>query len=191
MPTQPSFGKGRESNPKNIVLNPDQATYMSATLESGIGPIEPGDVLGKRTATKRFAQVVKAVLQGEASGANATVSVDSVSLLSAGDTALLSRGETEEETQAIASVDADNDTVTFSGTLDNTHPTGRTIRLSDGSEKAVAIYPGDRKISKERLDKGSLNDGIVVGNALVDSGTLNHSDSNAISDLNDDFIFKP
>ena len=188
MPSQPKFRKGDESSPKSVVKNPDQAVRMSAQLQSGIGPVDPGDVLGQQSDGP-YAQTVKAVLQEDVSNTDSTASVDEVDLLSSGDNVILARGETDEESGILSSVDADNNTVTISGTFSSAHTSGTSIRRDDGSHVAKAIYPGQRTLSYERLKKGNVNDGLVVGNALVDSADLNHYDANAREDLDDDFIF--
>ena len=64
---------------------------------------------------------------------------------------------------------------------------------NDVISPAKAIYDGQREISSDRLAENVVNEGLVFGNAVVDSSDLNVEDpasaSDAVSDLEGQFIF--
>lgn len=46
---RPGYTKQGSTNPKDVLVTDEQATFISGVLASGVGKIEPGDVIGKNS----------------------------------------------------------------------------------------------------------------------------------------------
>lgn len=175
---------------RQILAFPEhQGPIVSVLLTAGQGDLVSGTLLGKITASGKYARVRRTTLSADEAIGQTVLSVADASIFSVGQTVSIKEadGSELEDLGAITARDLTNNanTITVTNALAAAKTTGAYLFVNDGSEKALVILAEEVPTQAADVNVQSYLGGPFYTNMLVGMDALARADLGArvVNDL--------
>jgi hypothetical protein len=127
---------------KEILASTDLQAKLpgGVLLKSGFGIVPKGRVLGKISASSKYAPYASTALTVQAAAGTLTITVADASAFIAGDTIIIGT----ESAKTIQSVNYATNVITLTGVTAAIQAIGLTVKTNDGRQTAVCILDNDQ-----------------------------------------------
>lgn len=182
MPLNPGITTVESYSDRKVVAFEDfRGPVVSVLLAAGQGDLVSGTVLGKITASGKYARLRRTTLSADEAAGQTVLSVADASIFSVGQTvSIMEADKTElEDLGAITAVDTVGNTITVTNALTAAKSTGAYIFVNDGSEVAKVILAENAPNSPADVNVAVYLGGPFYTSQLVGMDALARADLGA------------